>query len=81
MGVPGGRCSLRQRSRADAILLAARQSDGIRDWETGPEIIAMSSDSTIRKGPFRKHSWCAAVVHEGCAAGHAPPSSNLIEDL
>lgn len=53
-GVPDGRSSALQRADAEAALLTARQSDGIRHWNTGPEIVAVGTDPSLRKGPFQQ---------------------------
>jgi hypothetical protein len=56
LGIPDGRCSDRQRTRNKAVILAARQADGIRQWRTGPEIIALGSDPGIEHRPVPHRS-------------------------
>jgi hypothetical protein len=53
-GVPDGRGSGLQRADAEAALLTARQADGIRHWNTGPEIVALGTDPGLRAGPFQR---------------------------
>lgn len=53
LGVPDSHLGLSQQVEADAVILAARQSDGIRYLGTGPEIVAIGSDSAIQTGPFQ----------------------------
>lgn len=67
-GVPDGRCGGRQQAEADAVLLTARQADGIRNWNTGPELIAVGSDPLLGQGPFRQ-----AVV---LPCGSEPPGNS-----
>jgi hypothetical protein len=80
LGIPDGRCSPLQRAEAQAVLLAARQSDGIRHWGTGPEIVAIGSDPAIAAGPFRTALVLPSQIHDGCDA-RLPPSSNLSEAI
>lgn len=53
-GVPDGRGNGLSRADADAALLTARQSDGIRHWNTGPEIVAIGTDPGLAIGPFEQ---------------------------
>jgi len=53
-GVPDGRGRGIHKADADAALLTARQSDGIRHWRTGPEIVALGTDPTLPTGPFQQ---------------------------
>jgi hypothetical protein len=81
LGIPDGRCSNLQRAEANAVLLTARQADGIRHWGTGPEIVAVGSDPSIAAGPFRRTLVLPSHIHEGCADQRVPRSGNLIEAL
>jgi hypothetical protein len=81
LGIPDGRCSELQHMEANAVLLAARQSDGIRHCRTGPEIVAVGSDPAITAGPFRSALVLPSHIHDGCADERTPRSSNLIEAL
>jgi hypothetical protein len=38
----------------DVGILTARQSDGIRHWNTGPEIVAIGTDPALATGPFEQ---------------------------
>ncbi|MFN7898467.1 MAG: hypothetical protein ACK5N0_02215 [Synechococcaceae cyanobacterium] len=81
LGIPDGRSGLLQGSQAKAVMLAGRQSDGIRHLGTGPEIVAVGSDPSILAGPFQR----AIVVPNGAqvaAAGPVPgQSSQVLESL
>lgn len=81
LGIPDGRCSSLQRMEANGVLLAARQSDGIRNCRTGPEIVAVGSDPAITAGPFRKALVLPSHIHDGCADERTTRRSNLIEAL
>jgi hypothetical protein len=81
LGFPDGRCGNLQRAEADAALLTARQSDGIRHWNTGPEIVALGTESSLKEGPFRRAIILPCATHEGSAEGDSLSSSQLIEGL
>ena len=49
-----------------AVILAARQADGIRQWRTGPEIIALGSDPGISAGPFHTALLLPSASHANC---------------
>jgi len=53
-GVPDSRGSGLKRADAEAALLTARQSDGIRHWNTGPEIVAVGTHPQLAAGPFQQ---------------------------
>ncbi|MEB3272135.1 MAG: hypothetical protein VKJ44_10915 [Synechococcus sp.] len=53
-GVPDGRGSGLKRADAEAALLTARQADGIRHWNTGPEIVAVGTHPNLAAGPFQQ---------------------------
>jgi len=90
-GVPDGRGGDRKRALAEAALLAARQSDGIRHWDAGPEIVAVGSDPALVAGPFRRALLlpCATELGAGeersgdgrSRQGERPASDVLFEDL
>lgn len=81
LGIPDGRCSKLQRAEANAVLLTARQSDGIRHWGTGPEIVAIGSEPSIAAGPFRRSLLLPSTIHGGCAEERVPPSSEVVDHL
>ncbi|MFM9072787.1 MAG: hypothetical protein ACKOOC_05205 [Cyanobium sp.] len=81
LGVPDGRCSSLMRAEADAAMLTARQADGIRHFDTGPEIVAVGTEPSIQVGPFRRAIVLPCAVHEGCADGRLGPSSHVIDIL
>ncbi|MEB3321836.1 MAG: hypothetical protein VKI81_03335, partial [Synechococcaceae cyanobacterium] len=81
LGIPDGRCSTLQQSEANAVLLAARQADGIRHWGTGPEIVAVGSDPSITTGPFRTALMLPSHIHDGCNDERLPPAGNLSEAI
>lgn len=81
LGIPDGRCGTLQRAEANAVLLAARQSDGIRHWGTGPEIVAVGSEASIRNGPFRMALVLPSRIHQACADGRLPSSSTVLEAI
>lgn len=69
-GIPDGRCGGRRQAEANAFLLTARQADGIRNWNTGPEMVAVGSDPALNHGPFRRAVVlpCATEGHGGATA-------------
>lgn len=81
LGIPDGRSGLLQGSQAKAVMLAGRQSDGIRHLGTGPEIIAVGTDPAIKAGPFQQ----AIVIPDNAQAAAAGPaigrSSQVLESL
>ncbi len=82
LGLPDGRCSRRQRDRERAVILAARQADGIRHLRTGPEIVALGSDPAISAEPFTTAVVLPSPVHAGCAeAQQLPPHPFRNDDL
>lgn len=81
LGIPDGRCSTLQRAEANAVLLTARQSDGIRHWGTGPEIVAIGSEPSITTGPFRRSLLLPSTIHGGCAEERVPPTSEVVDYL
>lgn len=54
LGLPDGRSSQSLGTEARAVMLAGRQSDGIRHLGTGPEIVAVGTDPLIQSGPFQQ---------------------------
>lgn len=81
LGIPDGRCSSLQRAEANAVMLAARQSDGIRHLDIGPEIVAVGSEPSIIAGPFRTTMLLPSHIHDGCEEVRVPPTSNLCEAI
>jgi hypothetical protein len=81
LGIPDGRCSDRQRARKKAVILAARQSDGIRNWGTGPEIIALGSDPRITAGPFSAAVLLPSPIHTNCAEAVQTENRDLVETI
>lgn len=82
LGVPDGRCGGLKRAEADAALLTARQSDGIRHWDTGPEILAVSTDPSVVVGPFRQALVlpCSTELADGTGDLNRP-DDQLLENL
>ncbi|MFM7266102.1 MAG: hypothetical protein ACKOZW_11050 [Cyanobium sp.] len=80
-GVPDGRGGGRRQAEANAFQLTARQADGIRNWNTGPELVAVGSDPALARGPFRRAVLlpCATEHHEGAA--HLAAEDALVEEL
>ena len=63
---------------------AHRQSDGIRHWDTGPEIVAVGSEPILQRGPFRQvFVLPAAVANTDATPDTTPdtPARHLIETL
>jgi hypothetical protein len=58
-------------------LLTARQSDGIRHWNTGPEIVAIGTDPALATGPFEQ----VFVLPCGTAAGRNEAQGEGAEQL
>jgi hypothetical protein len=81
LGIPDGRCNERQRAHADAVILAARQADGIRHLGTGPEIVALSSDPCIAAERFQGALVIPSPIHAGCGEGIRLPSHDPIEAI
>jgi hypothetical protein len=80
-GCPDGRFSQLKRAEADAVLLAARQADGIRHWDIGPEIVAVGTEPAMANGPFRKTLVLPLHSQETCVDGHQTQSRPLIETI
>jgi hypothetical protein len=81
LGVPDGRCSQRQRAHADAVILAARQADGLRHLGAGPDIVALSSDPCITTEGFPAALVIPSPIHGGCGNGIRLPSDDGIEAI
>lgn len=81
LGVPDGRCSQRQRAHADAVILAARQADGLRHLGAGPDIVALSSDPCIAAEAFQAALVIPSPIHGGCGNGIRLPSDDGIEAI
>ena len=80
-GVPDGRSHVISRVDADAALLTARQSDGIRHWNTGPEIVALGTDPNLAKGPFQHVFVLPCATGVGAAENQVHGADQLIESL
>jgi len=74
-GIPDGRFNGWLRAEADAALLTARQSDGIRHWDTGPEIVAVGSEPILQRGPFRQVFVLPAAVADTDASPDTNPDT------
>lgn len=59
---------------------AHRQSDGIRHWDTGPEIVAVGSEPILQRGPFRQVFVLPAAVANTDVSPDTP-ARHLIETL
>jgi hypothetical protein len=81
LGVPDGRCSQRQRAHTNAVILAARQADGVRHLGAGPDIVALSSDPCIAAERFRGALVIPSPIHGGCGTGIRLPSDDGIEAI
>ena len=81
LGIPDGRCSQRQRAHANAVILAARQADGIRHLGAGPEVVVLSSDPCISAERFHGALVIPSPIHGGCGDGIRLPSNDLIEAI
>jgi hypothetical protein len=81
IGIPDRRCSNLQRAEADAAMLTARQADGIRHWGTGPEIVAIGREPSLRGGPFARGLVLPDHSSKSSADGRTDASSQLIERL
>jgi hypothetical protein len=79
-GIPDGRFNGWLRAEADAALLTARQSDGIRHWETGPEIVAVGTEPALQRGPFRQVFVLPSLAADSTAMADTP-ARHLIETL
>jgi hypothetical protein len=80
LGVPDGRSGGMNRADADAAILTARQSDGIRHWNVGPEIVAVGTDPTLRSGPFQRALLLPCRTTDGNKDA-VNPADRLIETL
>ncbi|MEA5414001.1 hypothetical protein [Synechococcus sp. BA-132 BA5] len=81
LGIPDGRCSQQQRANANAVILAARQADGIRHLGAGPEVVALSSDPCIAAERFQGALVIPSPIHLGCGDGIRLPSDDPIEAI
>lgn len=81
LGCPDGRGSDLKRAEADAALLTARQADGIRHWNTGPEIVAIGSDPRLAAGPFRHALVLPKSSHDSGSDERRAATSKLIESI
>lgn len=80
-GVPDGRGHGPGRADADAAILTARQSDGIRHWNTGPEIVAIGTDPALATGPFEKVFVLPCATGTAVDEGQVSGADLLIESL
>lgn len=80
-GVPDGRGNGPGRADADAAILTARQSDGIRHWNTGPEIVAIGTDPALATGPFEQVFVLPCATGTAVDEGQVSGADLLIESL
>ena len=52
LGVPDGRRTLEQKHDEAAVIMTSKQSDGVRNWGVGPEIVALGHNPEIRRQGF-----------------------------
>ena len=81
LGIPDGRGGGIHRADADAAILTARQSDGIRHWNVGPEIVAVGTELSLRSGPFQQALLLPCGTTNGNDTGAMNAADRLIETL
>ena len=82
LGIPDGRCSLKQQSQANAVLMTAKQASGIQNMGVGPEIVAVGSDPSIRQQAFAESVILPSPTYTACEYNNQYPiTNNVIETL
>lgn len=82
LGVPDGRCSQQQQSEENAVMLSARQANGIRNLGVGPEIVALGSNPLIAHQKFSTALVLPSLPSAaGAASGQSPLTSDLVITL
>jgi len=81
-GVPDGRCSEKQRNQENAVLMTARQANGIQHLGTGPEVVTVGSNPMLATQEFTKAIVLPSPTHRNCQESEQPPlTTQLIETL
>ena len=52
LGVPDGRRSVKLKQQQNAVIMAGKQADGVRNINVGPEVVAIGSNPVIAKKGF-----------------------------
>jgi hypothetical protein len=82
LGVPDGRCSEKQRSEENAVLLAGRQANGIQNLGAGPEIMLVGSNPVIACSGFSDALVLPSPIHKACQeVGPQMHGDKLLESL
>jgi hypothetical protein len=82
LGVPDGRCSQKQRSAENAVILAGRQANGIHNLRAGPEIVLVGSNPAIATSGFAAALVLPSPIHSNCDEfAKEIDSDKLIESL
>ncbi|HYP03783.1 MAG TPA: hypothetical protein VER57_04455, partial [Cyanobium sp.] len=82
LGVPDGRCSQKQRSAENAVILAGRQANGIHNLRAGPEVVLVGSNPAIATSGFAAALVLPSPVHRNCDEfAKEIESDKLIESL
>ncbi len=53
LGVPDGRRSLKLKQQQNAVIMAGKQADGVRNVNVGPEVVVIGSNPAIAQKGFR----------------------------
>jgi len=82
LGVPDGRCSQKQRSEEQSVILAGRQASGIQNFGAGPEVLLVGSDPVIAVSGFADALVLPCPIHKACEEfGPQIYGDNLMESL
>jgi hypothetical protein len=82
LGVPDGRCSEKQRSQENAVMLAGRQANGIQNLGAGPEIMLVGSNPVIAHSGFSDALVLPSPIHKACEeVGPQMHGDKLLEAL
>jgi hypothetical protein len=82
LGFPDGRCSDKQHYEEKAVLMTARQANGIQHLRTGPEVMAVGSDPLLARQGFAQAIVLPSPTQQACEDSEQPPlATNLIETL
>lgn len=82
LGVPDGRRSQKQQSEESAVILSARQANGIRNLGVGPEIVTLGSNPLIAHQKFATALLLPGLTSAvGTPSGQSPLTSDLLETL
>ena len=82
LGIPDGRWSPKHQSQENAVLMTAKQANGIQNLGAGPEIVAIGSNPVISHQGFASAMVLPSSAQNTCTQTEKSPlTNNVIEEL